>query len=91
MILEEKNRITGYLREFRLDNWMQLFNEKTKKSETMNETIQIDGKRIDRYINEFWTSKQRQSSSIHEISYRACFKAQLPSFFINLLSKAGDR
>jgi len=26
------------------------------------------------YINEFWTSGQRQASPLHEISYRACFK-----------------
>jgi hypothetical protein len=31
---------------------------------------------------EFWTSRQRQASSLHEISYRACFKPQLPRFFI---------
>jgi len=43
-----------------------------------------------RYIGEFWTSRQRQSSSIHEISYRACFKPQLPRFFIGLLSEEGD-
>ena len=41
-------------------------------------------------INEFWTAKQRQAHSIHEISYRACFKAQLPEFFINLLTNKGD-
>ncbi|MFA4848174.1 MAG: DNA methyltransferase, partial [Methanoregula sp.] len=43
-----------------------------------------------KYTNEFWTSRQRQASSIHEISYRACFKPQLPRFFINLLTKKGD-
>ena len=42
------------------------------------------------FINEFWTSKQRAASSLHEISYRACFKPQLPRFFINRLTKAGD-
>jgi hypothetical protein len=47
-------------------------------------------KKYDYFINEFWTSRQRQSSSIHEISYRACFKPQLPRFFIELLSGAGD-
>jgi hypothetical protein len=45
---------------------------------------------IRKYTNEFWTSRQRQASSIHEISYRACFKPQLPRFFINLLTKKGD-
>ena len=42
------------------------------------------------YVNEFWTSRQRQAGRIHEISYRACFKAQLPEFFINGLTEAGD-
>lgn len=42
------------------------------------------------YINEFWTSKQRAAHSLHEISYRACLKPQLPKFFIERLSKPGD-
>ncbi|MDX2083748.1 MAG: DNA methyltransferase [Rickettsiales bacterium] len=42
------------------------------------------------FENEFWTSKQRKSSSLHEISYRACFKAELPSFFIKMLTKEND-
>lgn len=42
------------------------------------------------YINEFWTSKQRAAHSIHEISYRACFKPQLPRFFIQRLTRPGD-
>ncbi len=42
------------------------------------------------YINEFWTSRQRQAASLHEISYRACFKPQLPRFFIELLTEQGD-
>ena len=41
-------------------------------------------------INEFWTSGQRKAHSIHEISYRACFKPQLPGFFIKRLTKPGD-
>ena len=42
------------------------------------------------YINEFWTSKQRAGSPLHEISYRACFKPQLPAFFIEKLTEPGD-
>jgi hypothetical protein len=42
------------------------------------------------YVNEFWTAGQRQSHSIHEVSYRACFKAQLPEFFIARLTKPGN-
>ena len=42
------------------------------------------------FINEFWTAKQRQASSLHEVSYRACFKPQLPRFFIERLTEPGD-
>jgi len=48
----------------------------------------LDG--ITYFVNEFWTSGQRQAHSIHEVSYRACFKAQLPEFFITRLTKPGD-
>lgn len=41
------------------------------------------------YVNEFWTAKQRQANSLHEISYRACFKPQLPRFFIERLTRPG--
>ena len=41
-------------------------------------------------VNEFWTSGQRQAHSIHEVSYRACFKPQLPEFFIERLTNPGD-
>jgi hypothetical protein len=41
-------------------------------------------------INEFWTSGQRQAHSIHELSYRACFKPQLPAFFIERLTRPGE-
>lgn len=42
------------------------------------------------YISEYWTPKQRQGHSLHEIPYRACFKPQLPKYFINKLTKPGD-
>ena len=45
---------------------------------------------IDYLINEFWTAAQRQGHSIHEVSYRACFKPQLPEFFIERLTKRTD-
>ena len=41
-------------------------------------------------FNEFWTAKQRQAHRIHEISYRACFKPQLPEFFIARLTTPGE-
>ena len=46
--------------------------------------------RIETYVNEFWTSKQRAANALHEISYRACFKPQLPRFFIERLTTPGD-
>lgn len=53
---------------------------------TVSETVDD----IPYLINEFWTAGQRQAHSIHEVSYRACFKAQLPEFFIARLTKPGD-
>lgn len=42
------------------------------------------------FINVFWTVKQRQSHSLHRISYRACFKPELARFFIERSTKPGD-
>src|SRR5215207_5362108 len=42
------------------------------------------------YELELWTARQRQACSIHEVSYRACFKPQLPAYFIERLSEEGD-
>lgn len=39
--------------------------------------------------DEFWTAKQRDGHSLHEISYRACYKPQLPAFFIDRYSPPG--
>ena len=41
-------------------------------------------------IGEFWTSKQRAGHSLHEVSYRACYKPQLPAFFIKRFCKVDD-
>lgn len=46
--------------------------------------------RISVYENEFWTAKQRDGHSLHEVSYRACYKPQLPGFFIERFCRAGD-
>lgn len=42
------------------------------------------------YQGELWTALQRQASSIHEIAYRACYKPQLPAYFIERLTEPGD-
>ena len=57
---------------------------------TLVEDMVIGPVAAQKYTNEFWTSRQRQASSIHEISYRACFKPQLPRFFIDILTRKGD-
>ena len=53
----------------------------------------FDGRSIQvpKYTNEFWTARQRACHSLHEISYRACFKPQLPRFFIERMTAPGDR
>jgi len=45
--------------------------------------------RVPTFVNEFWTSRQRAAHSLHEISYRACFKPQVPRFFIDRLTRPG--
>ena len=85
----EKNQVGDYLENYYLpgqDNTTC----PAAAAKTVVEESSLGSHKVTRYINEFWTSKQRQSSSIHEISYRACFKAQLPRFFIDLFSLAGD-
>lgn len=54
-----------------------------------SEELQDEG--VPYLINEFWTAGQRRAHSIHEVSYRACFKPQLPAFFIERLTRPGDR
>jgi hypothetical protein len=44
---------------------------------------------VETFVNEFWTALQRQANRLHEISYRACFKPQLPRFFIERLTDPG--
>ncbi len=53
--------------------------------------LQAEGARVPTFTNEFWTSAQREGHSLHEVSYRACFKPSLPAFFIERLSSPGDR
>ena len=57
---------------------------------TSCDTLHIGNEEYPRYTNEFWTAKQRQASRLQEISYRACFKPQLPRFFISLLTRPGE-
>jgi hypothetical protein len=53
-------------------------------------TLETDDAGIAYFVNEYWTSGQRRGHNLHEISYRACFKPQLPEFFIARLTRPGD-
>ncbi len=59
-------------------------------SPTREEQADCGGLIVPRYTNEFWTSRQRRGHPLHEVSYRACFKAELPRFFIERLTDPGD-
>jgi len=66
------------------------FGKKTILTETAISIAGGQTVRVPTYVNEFWTAKQRAASRLHEISYRACFKPQLPRFFIDRLTAPGD-
>ena len=55
------------------------------------DAVAVEGAAYPRLSLEFWTSKQRQASNLHEISYRACYKPQLPRHFIERLTRPSDR
>ncbi len=77
----KKKEFHSFLKEFR-------FNDKSIA--TKCEELVIGSNKFPVFVNEFWTSQQRQANSIHEVSYRACFKPQLPRFFIQLFTKEDD-
>jgi len=82
-MIKNRNNLDEYLRNFKLD-----LDE--NNTATVVDILTIKRHKIKRYTNEYWTSKQRQHSSIHEVSYRACFKPQLPRFFIDIFTNKGD-
>ena len=53
-------------------------------------TQELSDSGIPYFVNEFWTAQQRQGHPIQEISYRACFKPQLPELFITRLTAPGE-
>jgi len=68
----------------------QEFGQATRKLATAYVDAKGKSRDVSTFVNEFWTAKQRQAHSLHEISYRACFKPQLPRFFIERLTEAGE-
>jgi len=71
-----------------LENWRE-FGVVTRKFFTPMRWGE-EKREIQTFSNEFWTARQRQASSLHEVSYRACFKPQLPRFFIERLTQPGE-
>jgi len=67
-----------------------LFDDESEESPVTEDLIQVGKSEVRRFVGEFWTSGQRQASSLHEVSYRACFKPQLPHYFIKRFTKEGD-
>ncbi len=75
----EKSRVTK-----------DLFAELPDSAEITEDRLQVGQSKVLRLSGEFWTSGQRQASSLQEISYRACFKPQLPRYFIKRFTVQGD-
>jgi len=67
------------------------FGQATRQGLTTTRSYSSTAIVVPTFVNEFWTARQRQANSLHEISYRACFKPQLPRFFIERLSLPGER
>ena len=68
----------------------QQFGQPTRILETNFADANGRTRTVPTFVNEFWTARQRQAHSIHEVSYRACFKPQLPRFFIERLTAPGE-
>jgi len=68
----------------------QEFGKATQVIETQATTFAGARPIVPTYVNEFWSSRQRAANSLQEVSYRACFKPQLPRFFIQRLTAPGE-
>src|SRR5437588_784308 len=77
-----------------LDRQLQNFCEFGQATrQTITPARAVSGKvlSVKTFVNEFWTARQRAANRLHEISYRACFKPQLPRFFIERLTAPGEQ
>src|SRR6058998_3509543 len=83
-VLSDREAIASHLADFRWDG---------KPTSVFTTAVAFDGASlpVSTFVNEFWTAKQCAAHSLHEVSYRACFKPQLPRFFIERLTRPGDR
>ena len=80
--LSDPESFEHYLRQFRWDGKTTFVSATTVEFAHRRLTLKT-------FVNEFWTSRQRAAHSLHEVSYRACFKPQLPRFFIDRLTRPG--
>lgn len=62
----------------------------SRKAELSSGLVNIGGFSTRRIEGEFWTAGQRKASSIHEVSYRACFKPQLPGYFVKRFTEDNE-
>ena len=53
--------------------------------------LRVAGQAFPVLTGAFWTARQRQAANLHEVSYRACYKPQLPRLFIERLTSPGER
>ena len=76
----------------RFEEFVQNFRWSGRATKVSSLDVAHEGRNhgIETYTNEFWTNRQRAAHSLHEISYRACFKPQLPRFFMECLTSPGD-
>ena len=82
----------GHFGAARLLHELRAFSWEGKHTIEEQLSAEFDGRSITvpLLVNEFWTSRQRAAHSLHEVSYRACFKPQLPRFFIERLTEVGQ-
>ena len=81
---QQKSRIDSFI------DGLANFDDFGTKTEVVEVSSGADAPPMVYFVNEFWTNAQRAGHALHEISYRACFKPQLPEFFIDRLTKPGD-
>jgi hypothetical protein len=67
------------------------FDHRSPHRQTTGQTFSGEPFSVPTLVEEFWSAKQRTGNSLHEVSYRACFKCLLPRFFMEHLTRPGDR
>ena len=91
-LLKDSNvgRLSGDITSFKDDIRQFAWNGRPTEVEITEADCDGHRVRVETFTNEFWTSRQRAANSLHEISYRACFKPQLVDFFVERLTEPGD-